>query len=403
MSALDDGADQGIAGGAVRRAGCRWDPGVLRVEAVGSLHDAPSVVSAPRDDINLLKEFLTGVGHVGVALGVKPEVSGVPETVGVDLGWDARVCDERVVRRDAVEGAGRRRPGSVLRRCCVRGGDVVNVDPEHLAVDLCEILSVPDHWRVAGPVIVSCPTVAKRDVEVAVTGAKADAPAVVVELRFVDLHQDLLRGHVDPVGVLGIDLELHETVRAVPTLGRPLAEGCAVECKDPPVLPEFGVEGYREETALIKRRIEVDQTISNVQERLLGACAVRIDDRDRPDLVDDKEPARIIAGVREHHRGDKTLGNRFETHVERFILNKSGDGCIVLKHRCIGRSCVRQVPARDPGSGCLRHVGLIIRAHLRPGNACQSDEDEHGYHDYDCSCHGPSLWRGIDKGYPTRS
>lgn len=162
-----------------------------------------------------------------------------------------------------------------------------------------------------------------------------------------------------------------------------------MERKDPSVLPEGGVEGYREEPAFVERRVEGDHAIPDVQKRLLKEGAVPVDDRDRPDLVDDEEPARAVAGVREHQRRDETPCHGLEAYVDCLVLTgKPRHGGAVPVFRRVRRTGVRQVPG--------------VRQLLRPGKTRQ-DEDKDGCHDCGCAHHEPHPVSGSHKGYPARS
>src|ERR687891_1184069 len=305
---LDHRVDEGVSGARPGQhlvgALLRRLPVVLGVEAVGALLDVPSEVRAARDEADLLPQPLAGVRHEQVAgLYVEGHAVGVAEPVGPDLVEPGR-SDERVVGGDAV------------------GVAAVYVDPQDVAEQVlldvlpvaAAVVGVPV-LHVAQPDVVRASPVAEGDVQVAI-GTEGQGAGVVVELRFVDLEQDPLRGGLDPIRI-SRHRELGDVAGGVEARPAPLPPRSAVVDEEPSVGRVVGMEREPEQAALVEARLERDHPVADVQERLGEQHPAGGDDPDQARLIHHEQPTRSIGSLHEGHGRGQAVGDELEIHVHR--------------------------------------------------------------------------------------
>ena len=268
MGVLPDRIDESRAGGRVGRC-----------VGLVPLAQAPAVVRPLRAEIDLLPEILANIGD--------PQSAGAPierhppwvaQPVGPDLpahaGGARRLAtvlchhgDEGIVVRDSV---GRLVPLGV------------DVDPQHLAEEVLEVLPVAER-------IVLLSAVAVGDIEIAI-GAEADRAPFVVPGWVLDAEDLLAARRIGGVGIVlryAVALEDHRE-------GRRLR---GVVDEELAVLRKPRMEGEAEEPFLVLL-VGVVDLLGEVEEHL-RRCRVGAEDVDRPLLLRHEQPSRSIAGVRQ--------------------------------------------------------------------------------------------------------
>ena len=268
---LPDRIDESRAGG-----------GVGRCVGLVPFAQAPAVVRPLRAEIDLLPQILSDVGD--------PQSAGAPierhpprvaQAVGPDLlahaGGARRLAavlghhgDEGIVIGDSV---GRLLPFGV------------DVDPQHLAEEVLEVLPVAER-------IILLAAVAVGDVEIAI-GAEADRAPFVVPRRVLDAEDLLAAGCIGRIGIVlryAVALEDHRE-------GRRLR---GVVDEELAVLGEPGMEGEAEEPLFVLL-VGVVDLLGEVEEHL-RRCRVGAEEMDRPLLLRHEQPPRSITGVRQQDR-----------------------------------------------------------------------------------------------------
>src|SRR5262249_48672572 len=119
----------------------------LTAETAQALHDAPAVVAALRDQVNLFARVLADVAHPqSAALRVEREAPGVAQAIGVDLVAAISATIEGVIGGNAIRPAG------------IAAGDI---EAQQLAQKYVGVLAVAHRVAAAA-------AVAEADVEEAV-------------------------------------------------------------------------------------------------------------------------------------------------------------------------------------------------------------------------------------------
>ena len=249
-----------------------------------------------------------------VTFGVEREPPRVAEAVGPDLALDTRDLRERVIVGDDVGVA------AAVVAALGLGVDINAEDrAEEVVLDVLAVAAVVDLVPVlraaldeAHILVVTVAAVAEGDVEVAVLRPEGERPGVVVHVRVVHLHQDLLRAQIGHIRVGGGSAELREDVGVVEPVGRALTEGRAVENEEPPIRGVVRVEGEAEEAALVVPVVELDEAIFDVEKRLVEALALGGHDPDLACLVHDEEAAGVVGRLGEGEGVGEPVGDERE-------------------------------------------------------------------------------------------
>ncbi len=233
-----------------------------------ALAQAPAVIAALLDNVDLLVQVLADVGGPEFAgLAIEGHPPDITQTISPDFRQSILLADERIVLGNGV----------ILARVFL-----VNIDAQDLGQQGLEVLAIFEG-------IVGRAAVAQGNIQVAVR-AETDGAAVVVPERSLDAQQHLLGGGIGPVRIVLADPEARQHIGP-----RRFLQG--VKDEEFAGLFVIGVKRQSQKAFLVFI-VVVAHALLNI-EKNLGLVGFRVvwEDVDDAVLGGDKDPVGSVAGM----------------------------------------------------------------------------------------------------------
>ena len=282
----------------VGRGGTR----ILWIESIKAFAQAPAVVAAVDDDVDLLPTILAHVGEnqIVFAAAIKRHAPRIAQTVGEDFRKALLAVGKGIVVRNAV------------------GRSAIHVEAQHLAEQRVELLAV-----ALGRMAASARDIADIVVGTAIAHAhiqkairpKGEASAVVIPVRLVDFQNDAFGGWIGGGEICVSGFELAEAFRVIPFRRRVGPKRRAIDDVEFPVGLELRMQRQPEKPALLHAFVDRDHFRAQIQEGLLGFFPVAVEEMNDTALLREEQAARAVRNGNQRHRCADSFDHQFQTDV----------------------------------------------------------------------------------------